>query len=93
MMTFQDYVEQVRADAEDAIAEGSAWHEGWEDMLDALYIDDAVTGNGSGSYTFSAARSLDNVRGYWATASSWRRPPHAVTVSSCSGNPRKASTS
>ena len=63
MMTFRDYVEQVRADAEDAIAEGSAWHEDWEDMLDALYIDDAVTGNGSGSYTFSAARALDNVRG------------------------------
>ena len=30
---------------------------------DDLWIQDSVTGNGSGSYTFSAAKAADNVRG------------------------------
>lgn len=32
-------------------------------MYDALFTDDAVTGNGSGSYTFSTARAAENARG------------------------------
>ena len=31
-------------------------------MYDALFTDDAVTGNGSGSYTFNAARAAENAR-------------------------------
>ncbi|WP_322151145.1 hypothetical protein [Paratractidigestivibacter sp.] len=60
MMTFSDYMDQVRADAAEAVREGAA---SWDEMLDELYIDDSVTGNGSGSYTFSGARALENVRG------------------------------
>lgn len=63
MMTFSDYVDQVRADAAEAVREGAAWAASWDEMLDELYIDDSVTGNGSGSYTFSGARALENVRG------------------------------
>lgn len=63
MMGFSDYIEQVRADAAEAVREGAAWASSWDEMLDELYIDDSVTGNGSGSYTFSAARALENVRG------------------------------
>ena len=63
MMTFSDYMDQVRADAAEAVREGAAWSASWDEMLDELYIDDSVTGNGSGSYTFSGARALENVRG------------------------------
>ena len=63
MMTFSDYVDQVRADAAEAVREGAAWAASWDEMLDELYIDDSVTGNGSGSYTFNSARALENVRG------------------------------
>ncbi len=30
----------------------------WDEMLDELYRDYSVTGNGSGSYTFSGARAI-----------------------------------
>lgn len=63
MLTFSDYMDQVRADAAEAVREGAAWAASWDEMLDELYIDDSVTGNGSGSYTFSSARALENVRG------------------------------
>lgn len=56
-MTFEDYKRQVEEDARETIAEGADWYESWDDMYDALFTDDAVTGNGSGSYTFSAARA------------------------------------
>lgn len=63
MMGFEDYKEQVTADALEAIREGAGWCVTWDEMLDELHIDDAVTGGGSGSYTFCAATSLENVRG------------------------------
>ncbi len=62
MMTFSDYMDQVRADAAEAVREGAAWAASWDEMLDELFVDDSVTGNGSGSYTFSSARALENVR-------------------------------
>ena len=63
MMSFDDYRREVLADAKEAIGEGARWWGSWEEVCDALWVDDAVTGNGSGSYTFSTARALDNVRG------------------------------
>lgn len=62
-MGFEDYKAVVRADALEAIREGARWFGTWGEMLDELGIDGAVTGNGSGSYTFCAATALDNVRG------------------------------
>lgn len=62
-MTFEDYKRQIEEDARETIAEGADWYESWDDMYDALFTDDAVTGNGSGSYTFSAARAAENARG------------------------------
>lgn len=47
-MTFRDYMEQVERDAREAIEEGAGWYDRWEDMNEALFIDDDVTGNGSG---------------------------------------------
>lgn len=62
-MTFRDYMEQVESDAREAIEEDAGWYDTWEDMYSALFTDDAVTGNGSGSYTFNAAKAAENARG------------------------------
>lgn len=62
-MTFRDYMEEVERDAREAIEEGARWYESWDDMYDALFTDDAVTGNGSGSYTFNAAKASENAQG------------------------------
>lgn len=63
MMTFEDYKREVLDDAREAIEEGSDWWDTWDEAYDALLLDDAVTGNGSGSHTFIAARAAENARG------------------------------
>lgn len=63
MMTFEDYKRDVLADACGAIEEGAEWWDSWEEAYDALLLDDAVTGNASGSRTLSAARAAENARG------------------------------
>jgi len=63
MMTWNDYMEQVKADALDAIEENASYYEDWDEMEEALWIDDSVTGNGSGSYTFNTAKAAENVAG------------------------------
>lgn len=88
-MTFEDYKRQVEWDAREAIKEGAGWYESWDEMYDALFTDDAVTGNGSGSYTFSTARAAENARGLvFETGSSLRHAPRA-TVWSCSPRGRR----
>ena len=62
-MTWNDYMEQVKADALEAIEENAQYYEDWEEMEEALWIDDSVTGNGSGSYTFNTAKAAENVAG------------------------------
>lgn len=62
-MTFRDYMEQVESDAREAIEEGAVWYGSWDEMRDALFTDDAVTGNGSGSYTFNAVKAAENAGG------------------------------
>lgn len=60
-----DYEEAVFSDAKEAVAEWLDYHrqevQGTDeiedlesDIYDALFIDDSVTGNGSGSYWFSS---------------------------------------
>lgn len=63
MMTWNDYMEQVKADALEAIEENASYYEDWDEMNEALWIDDSVTGNGSGSYTFNTAQAAENVAG------------------------------
>lgn len=63
MMTFEDYKREVLMDARQAIEENVGWWESWDEAYDGLFVDDSVTGNGSGSYTFNAARARENVRG------------------------------
>lgn len=63
MMTLQDYREQVRSDAEDAMRESFEYFDTFDECMDSLIVDDAVTGNGSGSYTFSTWKAEQNVAG------------------------------
>lgn len=58
-MTFGGYMEQVERDALSAIDEGAGWYDTWEDMYDALFTDDAVTGNSSGSYFCNVWKAAD----------------------------------
>ena len=65
-MNYNDYYKQVRDDAIAAIDEqfdGGYWDADteWDVVYDNLFIDDAVTGNGSGSYTFNSAKARENV--------------------------------
>lgn len=61
-----DYYEAVREDAITAIIEnvnyyGVEYLEDEDKIYDDLWIDDCVTGNGSGSYTFSTWEAEENV--------------------------------
>ena len=70
-----DYKENVKNDCINAVREWLRYHK--EDvkgmsrddlqqkLYDALWIDDSVTGNASGSYTFSACEAEQNVAGNW----------------------------
>ena len=60
MLDLDGYKAQVRADAMGSYV---GYCDGFGEVYDELFVDDAVTGNGSGSYTFDAAVALDNVRG------------------------------
>ena len=62
-----NYLEAVTADAKAAILENmNYWsfldREGLEEIAnDKLWFDDSVTGNGSGSYTFSTWKAEENL--------------------------------
>ena len=61
-----DYYKAVKEDAIDAIIEGVNWNgieylEDEDAIYNDLWIDDSVTGNGSGSYTFSSWEAEENV--------------------------------
>lgn len=55
-MNFDDYKEAVLHDAIEAIENGEYDYladRSFDDVHDEMWVDDAITGNGSGSYTFS----------------------------------------
>lgn len=62
-----DYLEAVTNDAKQAILENLKYwdfsdrEELEEKANDELWIDDSVTGNGSGSYTFSTWKAEENI--------------------------------
>lgn len=61
-MTFQDYVAEVTRDACEAIDNGD--YDGITNpdyLTDEMWCDDCITGNGSGSYTFSTWQAQQNV--------------------------------
>ena len=64
-----NYKEQVRADVKEWIEdnkeqiEGLDRHDAYEVVYDSCWIDDSVTGNASGSYTFSRYEARENFFG------------------------------
>lgn len=66
-MNYNDYYQQVKNDAIAAIDEQfdcGYWDDDteWDVVYDNLFVDDAVTGNGSGSYFFNAYRAKENIK-------------------------------
>ena len=54
-MDFQDYKEMVLEDALESIENGDYdYCKDTEDVYEGMWTDDGITGNGSGTYTFSA---------------------------------------
>lgn len=62
-MLFADYIRETEENAREWIEENKEYINRNEDMIDALWCEDSVTGNGSGSYTFNSAAAWDNVAG------------------------------
>lgn len=66
-----NYLEAVTADAKQAILENlDNWdfidrEELEEKARDSLWVNDSVTGNGSGSYTFNAWQAEENICHNW----------------------------
>ena len=60
-MDWNEYQEQVKADAMESISENMEYANNWEEMYDMLFVDDSVTGNGSGSYYFNSAKAAEAV--------------------------------
>lgn len=65
-MDYNDYYQQVKNDAIAAIDEqfDYGYWDGdteWDVVYDNIFVDDAVTGNGSGSYFFNAAKAREAV--------------------------------
>ena len=60
-MTFEDYKLETTNDAMEYIGANYVNYSDFESLFDDLFIEDSVTGNGSGSYTFNAAMAAENV--------------------------------
>lgn len=62
-MTFDEYISAVESDACRAIDSGDYdYCSDVDDVIDEMWIDDSITGNGSGSYTFSTYEAERNVK-------------------------------
>ena len=75
-----DYEMAVREDVQQAIEDNYTEDEiiqhlaedrdGWqEELYDDLWVDDSVTGNASGSYTFNSYEAEQNIAGNWGLLS------------------------
>lgn len=62
-MDWNDYQNEVKSDAMEAIKENIGYCDTWEDMYDSLFVDDSVTGNGSGSYYCNSYKAAEAVSG------------------------------
>ena len=72
-----DYREAMKVDILNAIKEREAWtcktvkedfkdiDEAFERLYDDLWVDDSVTGNASGSYTFNTYKAEENLCHNW----------------------------
>lgn len=60
-MDWNEYQEEVKADAMESIKENMEYANDWGEMYEMLFVDDSVTGNGSGSYYFNSAKAAEAV--------------------------------
>lgn len=60
-MTFKDYISEVRADGLAWIEEVYENYLNFDDLYDDMWVEDSITGNGSGSYTFNGFKARKNV--------------------------------
>ena len=58
-----DYREAMRENVKNALEEMETTGKTQEDIYDELWIDDSVTGNASGSYTFNSFKAREYVAG------------------------------
>lgn len=61
-MLFTDYINDTRANVANALDSGEYdYCEDAEAIFDDMWVDDSITGNASGSYTFCTATARENV--------------------------------
>lgn len=58
-----DYMENLKEDIKDYIKENKEYLEGknQDELYDELFCEDSITGNASGSYTFSTWQAEENI--------------------------------
>lgn len=62
-MKFEDYQSAVLNDALEAINNGEYEdYESFDSVYDDMFIDDSITGNASGSYTFNRYQAKENTK-------------------------------
>ena len=61
-MTINDYKEQIKNDLLDFAGEQKGYCDSMDNFRDDAFIDDSVTGNGSGSYTFNSKKAEENIK-------------------------------
>ena len=62
-MDWSEYQEEVKADAMEYIKENLEYVDSWEEMYNDLFVNDSVTGNGSGSYYFNSYKAEQAISG------------------------------
>ena len=61
-MTY-DYREAMKEDVKNALEEMETTEKTQDEIYDEMWIDDSVTGNASGSYTFNSYQARENIAG------------------------------
>lgn len=58
-----DYLENLKGDIKDWIEENKKYIEGKDEqeLYDIMFLEDAITGNASGSYTFNTWEAEENI--------------------------------
>lgn len=58
-----DYMENLKGDIKDYIEENKKYLEGKDEdeLYDIFFLEDSITGNASGSYTFSTWKAEENI--------------------------------
>ncbi len=62
-MNFKDYIEKTKENTKEYIEENFDYLKDKDanEIFDELFLSDSVTGNGSGSYTFSTYQAQQNI--------------------------------